>query len=234
MRRAERLFRIIQFMEKRGGVVTARDIADALEVSTRTVYRDVAHLIGSGVAIEGEAGLGYALREHYHLPPLTFTFDQVEALVFGARAVAMLGDDRFAEAARDAVAKLEAVLPPDHAARLAATPIFAMRPAHAPEPPEHLSFLRVLIREKRKVRLVYRSLDEEDTARIVRPLALLNFGPVWLLTGWCELRNDFRNFRVDRFAAYDDAGEGFADEPGKTLNDYLARRRDDCTDSREP
>ena len=105
MRRAERLFRILQLMRKTDRSITAQEIAEALEVSIRTIYRDISHLIGSGVPIDGEAGVGYLLRDHHDLPPLTFTFEQLEALAFGAKAAAMLADDHLATAAQTALDK---------------------------------------------------------------------------------------------------------------------------------
>lgn len=220
MRRAERLFRIVQFLRSQNKVVTAQKIAAELEVSSRTIYRDIAHLIGSGVPLDGEAGVGYVLRDDFELPPLTFTFEQIEALAFGARAAAMLADTQLAFAAKEALVKLEAALPAENAALLRSTPIYSYRPQEAEPPPALLSKIRELIRKKLKGRLTYRSVKEQQSERIVRPLALINFGPVWLMTSWCEMRDDFRNFRVDLISELTATGDAFEDEPGKTLADY--------------
>lgn len=220
MRRAERLFRIIQFLRNQAKAVTAQAIANELEVSPRTIYRDIAHLIGSGVPLDGEAGVGYVLRDDYELPPLTFTFEQIEALAFGARAAAMLADSQLAAAAKEALAKLEAALPAENALLLRSTPIFSYRPSESEPPPAVLPKIRELIRNKLKGALAYKSVNDEETRRVVRPLALINFGPVWLMTAWCEMRNDFRNFRVDLISELIATGEAFEDEPGKTINDY--------------
>lgn len=221
MRRAERLFRILQHMRKSTRTVTAQDIAEALEVSVRTIYRDIAHLVGSGVPIDGEAGVGYLLRDHHDLPPMTFTFEQLEALVFGAKAAAMLADDHLATAAQSALDKIEAVLPPEHAERLRSVPLFAVRPAGSGKVPSHLSHIREAVAAKRKLKLTYRSLGEQITTRTIRPLGLTNFGAVWLAIGWCELRDDFRNFRIDRIEGLQISKTKFKDEAGKTLADYF-------------
>ena len=221
MRRAERLFRILQLMRKTNRSITAQEIAEALEVSIRTIYRDISHLIGSGVPIDGEAGVGYLLRDHHDLPPLTFTFEQLEALAFGAKAAAMLADDHLATAAQSALDKIEEVLPPEHAARLRAVPLFAVRPAGSGKVPEHLSYIRESTAAKRKLRVTYRSLGDQITTRTVRPIGLTNFGAIWLAICWCELREDFRNFRVDRIEGMQVLKSKFKDEPGKTIADYF-------------
>ncbi len=221
MRRAERLFRILQLMRKTNRSITAQEIAEALEVSIRTIYRDISHLIGSGVPIDGEAGVGYLLRDHHDLPPLTFTFEQLEALAFGAKAAAMLADDHLATAAQTALDKIEEVLPPEHAARLRSVPLFATRPAWSGKVPEHLSFIREATSAKRKLRVTYRSLGDQITTRTVRPLGLTNFGTIWLAISWCELRDDFRNFRIDRIEGMQVLKTKFKDEAGKTLADYF-------------
>jgi predicted DNA-binding transcriptional regulator YafY len=203
------------------GTITAAALARDLEVSERTIYRDVAHLIGSGVPIDGEAGVGYLLRDRHELPPLTFTFEQLEALAFGARAAAILADEDLAHAANDALAKIEAVLPKEHADRLRAVPLYAVRPRGSGAIPAHLSTLRDAISRKVKTQIAYCSLSGEVTARTVRPLGLTNFGAIWLAICWCEMRNDFRNFRVDRIEGVKLLKEKFADEPGKTIDDYF-------------
>lgn len=224
MRRAERLFRIVQFLRHQKKAVTAQAIANEVEVSPRTIYRDIAHLVGSGVPLDGEAGVGYVLRDDYELPPLTFTFEQIEALAFGARAAAMLADPQLALAAKEALAKLEAALPAENAALLRAAPIFSFRPQESAAPPALLAKLRKFIRARQKIRIHYRSIKDDESVRIVRPLALINFGPVWLLTAWCELRKDFRSFRVDLIEQCAATGDIFEDEPGKTLDDYRDMR----------
>jgi predicted DNA-binding transcriptional regulator YafY len=224
MRRADRLFEIIQIM-RRKRLTRAADLAEELEVSERTVYRDIRDLMSSGVPIDGEAGVGYVLREGYDLPPLMFKESEIEALVLGAHIVESWADPDLAKAASDIIAKVQQVLP-DHLRRyMANTALLA--PEHTYMEP--LSFalpdLRAAVRDKRKVHFAYRDAIGGSTARTVRPLSLAFFGPVWLLASWCELRTDFRAFRLDRIADFSVRDETFNDEPGKTLHEFLKRDR---------
>jgi predicted DNA-binding transcriptional regulator YafY len=219
MRRADRLFRLLLEL-RRGRVVTARELARRLEVSERTVYRDVADLSASGVPIAGEAGVGYRLTG-FELPPLMFDREEVEALVLGARTAEAWGDSVLAGAARSALAKIEAVLPRGRERLVEETRIYV--PARDEPRGERLPLgdLRRAIRDRRKVRLDYRDEAGRASERTVRPLALAFYPPVWLLVSWCELRVDFRNFRLDRMVATTVRDETFVDEPGRTLADYL-------------
>ncbi len=221
MRRADRLFQIIQIL-RRGGLTTAAQLACELEVSARTIYRDIQDLMGSGVPIEGEAGVGYLLADGYDLPPLMFTHDEIEALVLGARMVVCWGDDKLARAAEDILTKVDAILPSPLKQILDSTSLYA--PAFHPPDAEkaHLGALRQAIRDKHKIRLDYADAQNDVTQRILRPLCLAFMAPRWILAGWCELRHDFRNFRLDRIQRLDVLPETFPDEPGKTLNDFLA------------
>lgn len=228
MRRADRLFDIIEFLRRHKRVVTAAELAETLEVSVRTIYRDVADLQASRVPIEGEAGLGYMLRSGYELPPLMFTEDEIEALVFGARMVRAWGDQSFTAAADAAVAKIREVLP----ARLNEV-IAASRLTVAPDRGgklgkfnTHLTPLRRAIRERRLIDVTYNSLSDEITKRRLRPLALAFFGPFWMLASWCELRRDFRTFRIERFTKLTVTPDTFRDDPGTTIEDFLARGLD--------
>ena len=226
MRRAERLFRIIQIMRAAGRVMTAADIAGRLEVSPRTIYRDLGHLMASGAPIDGERGVGYLLREAFDAPPLTFTFEQLEALAFGAKAVQALAGEDLGIAAREALAKIEMSIPPEHAKRLKTAPLFAMRSAAMPAPPKSLGAIRRAISERRRLDMVYRSLADRSSERTVRPLGLTSFGAIWLLTAWCELRNDFRDFRIDRIERLAVQRGRFAAEADKSFEAYLERYAD--------
>ncbi|MEI2300129.1 helix-turn-helix transcriptional regulator [Ensifer sp. MJa1] len=223
MRPADRLFRIIQLMRATGRVMTAREIAEKMEVAQRTIYRDMEHLIASGAPIDGERGVGYLLREAFDAPPLAFTFEQLEALAFGTRAVQMLGDGRLAQAAREAMEKIAHGLPPEHRHRLTAAPLRAFRSSLQPEPPALLGEVRQAIAERRKLRLEYDSLKNEHSERTIWPLGLSVFGHSWLLTGWCELRQDFRDFRVDRIGSLRVSRERFKPTPERSFEAYLAR-----------
>lgn len=224
MRRADRLFQIIQLL-RRHRVLTAAAIAAELEVSERTVYRDVRDLERSGVPVEGEAGVGYMLRRGFDLPPLMFSEQEIEALVLGTRVVTSWGDPALAKAAGDALARVESALPDRLRARLANTRLYAPG-FHVPDHvAAALAAARAAIDAHRKLHLVYVDLEGARTERDVRPLGLFFWGATWSMTGWCELREAFRNFRLDRIASLDALPGRFIDEPGKTLEDYFALER---------
>jgi predicted DNA-binding transcriptional regulator YafY len=222
MRRADRLFQIVQHL--RGGrLVTAKTLSERLEVSERTIYRDIADLMVSGVPIDGEAGVGYILRSGFDLPPLMFTRDELTALTLGARFVKAWGGARLALAAEEALVKIEAVLPEKEKRVGAETNLFAMGFGLPDEVRRVVDQLDIAIRERRRVHIVYDALDGEVSERDLRPLGLYHWGKVWTLAAWCELRTDFRNFRADRISAIADCGDTFRHEPGKTLRDFLRR-----------
>ena len=222
MRRADRLFQIIQLM-RRKQTVTARELSETLEVSARTIYRDVQDLIGSGVPIEGEAGVGYVLRAGYDLPPLMFKDEEIEALVLGARIVETWADADLAVAASDAIAKIEAVLPERLRSYMAETALLAPSSWHMEPIAFDLGEMRRAVRSQIKVRFGYSDALQQRTERTVRPLSLAYFGPVWILAAWCELRDDFRTFRLDRMRDFSLTGDRFKQERGKTLHDFLKR-----------
>lgn len=230
MRRANRLFDIVEYLRRAKRVVTAQELAARLEVSVRTVYRDIADLQASRVPVEGEAGLGYMMRSGYELPPLMFTEDEIEALVFGARMVRAWGDAAFTGAADAAVSKIRAVLP-DRLGRIAETTRLTVAPGRT-KPGDsystHLTPVRRAIRERRKLAVDYEALTGERTKRNLRPLGLAFFGPYWMLAAWCELRGDFRTFRIERIRTLKVTEETFRDERGKTMEDFLARPGEGC------
>jgi predicted DNA-binding transcriptional regulator YafY len=217
---------VIQLLRRRN-VATAAWLAQELEVSERTIYRDVQDLMASGVPIEGEAGVGYILRRGFDLPPLMFTESEIEALVLGVRVVTSWGDAGLAKAAGDALARVESVLPDRLKARLNSTPLFAPG-FHVPRAVAGtLTALRTAIDERRKVRLDYVAVDGSRTDRVVRPLGLFFWGSTWSVAGWCELRDDFRSFRLDRMRAHTVLRDRFDNEAGRTLDDYFQRPHDD-------
>jgi predicted DNA-binding transcriptional regulator YafY len=219
MRRADRLFRIVERLRRRGPV-TAAALAEHLEVSARTVYRDVQDLIASGVPILGEAGVGYALQRGFDLPPLMFNEDEIEALVLGARIVESRADPALARAARDVLAKVEAVLPARLRERLDGAALFA--PNFVAKPAgESLTQLRGAIRLRRKVAFAYRDQSGSETRRTVQPLGVFYWGATWSLGAWCELRAGFRNFRTDRIDGLAVLEEAFEPQPGRTLRDFF-------------
>jgi predicted DNA-binding transcriptional regulator YafY len=222
VRRADRLFEIIQLM-RRKPTVRARDLCEALEVSERTIYRDIRDLVASGVPIEGEAGVGYVLRAGFDLPPLMFKEQEIEALVLGARIVESWADGELAEAASDAIAKIEAVIPERLRGYMANTALLAP-PLHFTEPIGFdIAVLRRAVRSQAKVHFRYTDVMQQSSERTVWPLSLAYFGPVWVLAAWCELRVDFRTFRLDRMEDFAVTEERFRPTPGRTLHDFLKR-----------
>jgi predicted DNA-binding transcriptional regulator YafY len=226
MRRADRLFLLIQALRGRR-VVTARRLAQELEISERTVYRDVRDLQLSGIPIEGEAGIGYALRRGSDVPPLMFTREELEALVVGARMVEAWTGKRIARGARQALIKIEAVLPDALRQRTDRSRVFA--PPRIPHLPvaERLDVLHEAIESHRVVELDYRRADGTPSQRTVRPLCLAFWGMLWTLGGWCELRRDFRNFRLDRIDAFRALDRHFDETPEISLEAFLAAARAD-------
>jgi predicted DNA-binding transcriptional regulator YafY len=220
MRRADRLFRLVQLM--RGGrLMTARTLAERLEVSERTVYRDVRDLLLSGVPIEGEAGVGYVLRAGFDLPPLMFDRAEIEAVVLGARMARAWGGARLAAAAEEALRKIEAVLPAALRERVDRTRLYAPGARVTEAQRDDLDRLHAAIDDGVRVGFAYTAESGAHSERVVRPLGLFFWGGVWTLAAWCELRADFRAFRIDRMQTIA-TGERFPREPGRALHDYLA------------
>jgi len=226
MRRADRLFQIVQFL--RGGrLVTAQSLAERLEVSMRTIYRDVADLIGSGVPIEGEAGVGYVMRAGYDLPPLMFTRAEVAALVAGARLIRAFGGAAMARASEEALVKIAAVLPEAERGSAAQVPIHAFETQADPVLRDRLDGLERLVDEHRMITLSYQDATGAASARDVRPLGLWFWGRNWTLVAWCELRQDFRLFRLDRIVDFT-PGAVFRPDRAKTLARAMACMSDEA------
>ncbi len=220
MRRAERLFQIVQLIRGRR-LSTARFLAERLEVSERTVYRDVADLLAQGVPIEGEAGVGYRMRAGFDLPPLMFTTDEARALVAAVRLAQPRLDGALAAQAEGALSKILAVLPAP--ARAAAESLAVYAPPVGPDAAtrERLGQLRIAAEERRVVKLHYLDLKGRRSERRVRPLGCFYWSEVWTLAAWCEVREGFRNFRVDRIERLEVLDQRFRDEPGRTLADLF-------------
>jgi len=223
MRRADRLFTIVQLL--RGGrPVTARRLAERLKVSERTVYRDVDELTLCGVPIEGEPGRGYRLPAGFEIPPLMFERHEIEALVVGVRLVEAWCGAGLAASARSALARIRGAVPAGLVNGLEDSRVFAPRFSRKREP--HFEIVHRAIGEQRRLTFAYANESGATTARTARPLALYYWGKVWTVVAWCELRDDFRSFRIDRIR---DAalGEPFPDEPGRSLDVFLRRMRDE-------
>jgi predicted DNA-binding transcriptional regulator YafY len=223
MRRADRLFRIVQYLRGRR-LTTAAQLADWLGVSPRTVYRDVRDLSASGVPVEGEAGVGYRLLPGFDLPPLMFDRAEIEALVAGARIVEAWSGPQMAGAALSALAKIAAALPTAGRIELERAPLFA--PAFAGSVPGvRFDTLHRAIAAREVLRLAYRDRSGDTTERCVWPLSLQFWGSAWTVAGWCELREQFRQFRIDRIAHLESAGRAYPDQAGRRLEDFLRQVR---------
>ena len=224
MRRADRLADLVEIVRD-GRLHTARDLAAALDVSERTIYRDMDTLAASGVPIEGERGVGYLLREPVFLPPLALSLAELEALSLGMAIVGEAADLELKAAAESLLYKVEG-----HAAIRRRLPrswgfgVYAFETARAGF--AHMPTIRRAIREGQVLRIAYRSLAGETSARDIRPLQAEYWGRVWTCSAWCELRSGFRTFRIDRMETCSETGCRFTPEPGKTIEDYLAHVAD--------
>jgi predicted DNA-binding transcriptional regulator YafY len=222
MRRADRLFQIVQLLRRRRTVTTAKQIAGKLEISERTVYRDIRDLILAGTPIDGEAGVGYRIRPGYDLPPLMFDREEIQALVLGARIVRQFGDPSLARASEAILSKVATVLPKELEPLLADTRLFVPNIVGGSRAADGLAIAREGLTAQRRIRFRYTSERGDATERTVRPLGVFFWGRTWSLAAWCEMRVAFRNFRLDRVS---DAAllDRFEDEPGRTLRDLLAQ-----------
>lgn len=221
MRKVDRLFEIIQLLRGQR-LRTAAMISEKLGVSVRTVYRDIQGLIASGVPIEGEPGVGYVIRQPLEFPPLQFTPLELRAIQLGISMVKAVADDEVAACAQEVAIKLRDILPPS-LWDSAHTPIGHVYFSSEETIKESLKSMRYAIDHKIKISFFYRSEQEHQTSRTVWPLGLEYWGKVWTLTGWCELRHDFRVFRIDRIQSLSVLQEFFIAEKGKTYRDYLSR-----------
>ena len=220
MRRTDRLFELIQILRD-GRLHRASELAEKLEVSVRTIWRDMATLMGSGLPLEGERGVGYILRAPITLPPMILNVAEMEALRLGVRLVAEGADPSLARAARALAAKIAAVTPAQ--ADPGPDDLFVYSGDEVARAAQHLPILRAAIRNRQRLTITYIDIQNNETFRDIRPLQLEFWGRVWTLAAFCEARGDFRSFRLDRIVAVQETGEAFADEPGRSLADYRAR-----------
>ena len=208
MRPSSRLFELIQILRAASGPVTAAALAEALEISERTVYRDIAALQAMRTPVEGEAGVGYVLRKSYDLPPLNFDAEEAEALQVGLAMLARTGDSALQAAARRVSRKIGSALD-------GPTGWLQVAPYGAPEDdPDagciRISDLRGAVRDARKLRITYRNEAGEETGRTLRPVAVIYHLECTMLAAWCELRGGFRHFRTDRIWSSTVLDEEFA------------------------
>ncbi len=217
MPRSTRLFEIIQFLRQADAPLTAQDIADRLEVTKRTIYRDMAALQAMRLPIEGEAGVGYIMRAGYDLPPLMFSHDEVEAIVVGLALLGRTGDLGLERAAGSVAAKISDVLPPESQCT---APLQVSRWNNIPEPIFEPRIFRRFIREEAELRITYTDLKDQRTTRDIKPLALIYYIDAVLLAAWCDLRQAFRHFRIDRIAECAPTGHHFSTSHEKLLRQW--------------
>ena len=208
MARSQRLLELIQVLRRHRQPVSGQALADELSVSLRTVYRDIQTLIGQGATIDGEAGLGFVLRPGFVLPPLMFSDEELEALVLGLRWVAQRTDASFEHAAMNALAKIAAVLPDDLRNNVEGIGLIAV-PSRDADARHDLAPIRAAIRSEQMVLLDYADVKGEHTRRTIWPIALAFFENSRVLAAWCELRQDFRHFRIDRIIALHETGQRY-------------------------
>ncbi len=223
MRKAERLFQLLTLLRSRRRVITAQVMAECLEVSERTIYRDIQALSLSGVPIEGEAGVGYRLKPGYSLPPIMFNEEELEALLLGARMVRRWGDSELGKAATTALDKIRATLPDQaHHAHLRSSEWMLVPDYSQGENARFGDLIRTGVREHRILHIDYRRADGEPSQRRLWPLGMVYWGTVWTLVGWCELRGDYRQFRLDRIVQLQLLEENYPQRDDISLQKYLA------------
>jgi predicted DNA-binding transcriptional regulator YafY len=226
MRRADRLFDIIQVLRTSKGPVTAAGLAEELEVNVRTVYRDVATLQARRGPIAGAPGIGYVLRNGFDLPPLMFTTEEVDAIVLGARLLQRIRDPKLQQAAESVLAKVSVVLPDAQRRHVVAPTVYVAGQSTAPASGVDLSEVRSAIHETRKMRIAYADERGTRTQRTIWPIAMAYYTDVTLIGAWCELRTDYRHFRVDRIATSCVLDERFPADNGRLMAEWLALRKD--------
>lgn len=223
LRRTDRLYEMIQILRD-GRLHRAQDMADQLGVAVRTVYRDMETLMTSGVPVIGERGLGYAMTAPITLPPLNLTLVELEALHLGLAVVGQKGDTELRDAARSLSSKIDAVLPEDRSAPPTGWGFATYPFKDAAAGFSWLPTLRAAIRARQKLQIDYQTLAGEISTRIIRPLKMEYWGRLWTCTAWCEFRQNFRVYRIDRMTRVALLPSLFVEEQGKTLVDFMTNR----------
>jgi predicted DNA-binding transcriptional regulator YafY len=222
--RSARLLDLIQLLRRHSRPVSGAAITDQLGISLRTLYRDIATLQAQGAHIDGAPGLGYVLRAGFVLPPLMFSAEEVEALVLGSRWVADRGDQRLAAAARDALAKIAAVLPAELKLELETSALLVGPGQPIAAGDNEVAAIRQAIRQEHKLQLSYLDAGGAASERFVWPFALGFFDRVRVLVAWCELRQALRHFRTDRIVALRATGTRYPRRRQALLKDWRERQ----------
>ncbi|MDK9754860.1 YafY family transcriptional regulator [Vibrio sp. D173a] len=223
MSKSERLFELLTLLRAKRYAVTAKELADTMQVSERTIYRDIQSLLNSGVPIQGEAGVGYMLQAGSHLPPLMFSEKEIMALELGMRMIRAWSDVELADASRSASAKILSVLPDKLKQQVEDCPLIVPEYHIQSESAKRGQLLRHAIDNNFKVSLDYEDESGQVTERKIQPLGQFFWGKVWTLVAWCELRQDYRQFRLDRIQAMRMHDEEFLVEETKSLKHYIAQ-----------
>lgn len=224
MHKSERLFQLVNLLRGRRMAITAEQLAQVLEVTTRTIYRDIQTLQQSGVPIDGEAGIGYLLSPGYQLPPLMFDFEELQALLLGSSMVQAWTDPDLAKAAAKAESKIRAILPDQLLQKADQQPYQVPKfDKHDDERRKH-GILRKACEHRQKISLDYSDEKQSITLRVVWPLGLIFWGERWTLLAWCELRDDFRHFRLDRMTHIKPTGEEFEHVSERSLHFFMVNR----------
>ena len=219
--RTIRLFHILDLMRGLSRPISANVLAEKLDVSPRTIYRDMTTLLSMGAPIRGEAGIGYQLESGFFLPPLHFDEDELDTLVLGLRMLNVRSDKSTQEIVHRVLGKLDVVSREDTKGRLIERPLLAVGKEN--EALDYIGEIRRAIRNRFLLNIEYLDLNEQTTRRTIRPLGLTAFESVWLVSAWCEERDDFRDFRVDRIQFLTNLNQTFRHENGKRFTDYLRR-----------
>jgi len=228
MRRADRLFQLLVELG-RNRVRTARQLGERLGVSERTIYRDIADLVGQGTPIEGAAGVGYSLRAGHQVPPMMFDRDELEALALGAAWVSGYADESLSRAAERVLSKVDAILPQRLRPQLRTQGLEVLSFAHHEGSRQNLTVARRAAQERRKLTARYHDQQGNPSERTLWPLGLYYWGRVWTLAAWCELRQDYRSFRIDRFDELVVSHQSIPNDQQINLRGFLERTSENCS-----
>lgn len=221
MHKSERLFQLVNILKSRRFAITAKDLATRLNVSERTIYRDIQHLQSSGVPVEGEAGVGYLIAE-YDLPPMMFTLEELQALLLGSKMVSAWTDPQLAAKAQAAITKINAVLPQQLKQQVEELPYLVSVFHHGKDHQATTLILRQAISNKTSIEFHYLDANQQPSHRIVDPLGLVYWGAKWTLIAYCQLRCDYREFRLDRIQSIVALSNEFETTAAKSLAHYMA------------
>lgn len=228
MRRADRLFQITQILRNRRSI-TAQQLAERLEVSVRTIYRDIQDLSLSGIPVEGEAGVGYRLRHNLDIPPMMFNAEELEALILSVKMLRAWSGSQLGQYAQSALDKIEAVLPKELKNNLESSKLFVPQFSVSQEAKKYFDLIRLAINHQHSLNIKYIAINGNQSTRNIEPLGLYYWGKVWTLVAWCQLRENFRVFRIDRIQEVTNNKIVFKAKQGQLLDDYIAIQKALCS-----